>query len=221
MFSLDIQKKIKEDIDLLLCFIKTGIINSGFAQRVEEQRLSQEIETYIKYEINSTFENKKFEFKYLARIDENNGSTKAPYELLFVFEIDNIDYDVYVDFKPINILKEQTSPFMGSINKYIQRLQENKFYDIFLIVEYESEVNKLPMLKKIKLEFVKDIKNYSLYNNWQLQLSIKSTKVEFGRHPNKFKEDLIKLLNEMKTTTLNKIERKCDDNINVLNNIEL
>lgn len=48
MFSLDIQKKIKEDIDLLLCFIKTGIINSGFAQRVKEQRLSQEIETYIK-----------------------------------------------------------------------------------------------------------------------------------------------------------------------------
>ena len=198
-----------------------GVINSGFAQKVPEQRLSQEIETYIKNVIKISFEQNVHKLSYLKKIEENNGSTKAPYELLFIFTVDNVIYDVYADFKPINILKNSTAPFMGSIHKYISRLKDKKYYDVFLIVEYESEVNKLPVLKNINLEFVKDITNFSLYNNWQLQLSIKNTKINYGRLPECFKNDLIKLLEKMKTNTVNQIISRCDENIKLLKDMNI
>ena len=180
-YDINIQKKIKHDIDIILSSIDNGIINRGFAQKVKEQRLSQEIETYIKERIKDVFNGNKSKLKYLSAIKENNGSTKAPYELLFEFFVDGKEYNVYVDFKPINTLASNTAPFMGSINKYIERLKGNNFYDVFMIVNYKSEVNKLPELVNIDLEFVKDITNFTLYNNWQLQLTIKLTKIEFGR----------------------------------------
>lgn len=75
-------------------------------------------------------------------------------------------------------------------------------------------------MKDIRLEFVKDITNFSLYNNWQLQLTIKNTNISYGRHPHYFKDDLIDLLNRMKTDTVSKIICKCDENIELLNSID-
>lgn len=220
-FCKQVQDSINQEVLTILTFLPYGIINRGFAQKVPEQRMSQEIETYTKNIIIETFNSKADKFLYLKKIEENNGSSKAPYELLFLFEIGGINYDVYVDFKPINTLKESTAPFMGSINKYIERMENQKFYDIFMIVKYESEVDKLPNLKQVELEFVKDITNYSLYNNWQLQLSINKTKVMYGRKPTFFQKDMIKLLEKMETETIEKIKSRCDKNIQRLKNIQL
>lgn len=220
-FNKEIQDKISEDINIILKMIPYGIINSGFAQKVPEQRMSQEIETYVKNIITATFEAQSSKCNYLVGIEGNNGSSKAPYELLFLFRINGISFEVFVDFKPINVLKESTAPFMGSINKYIDRLEGKNFYDVFMIVEYESEVDKLPKLNGINLEFVKDITNYSLYNNWQLQLSIKNTQITYGREPKLFQKDLIQLLQNMKTDTVKKIISRCEFNIEKLQKIKL
>ena len=216
-FDLKNQFIIKNEIEKLLNYIFYGVVNTGFAQRVEEQRISQEIETYSKTLIIKEFKSNKKEFIYLKEIKENNGSTKAPYELLLNFEIENIVYDVFVDFKPINILKKSTAPYMGSINKYISRINDSKFYDVFLIVRYESKVDTLPVLKSIDIDFVKDITNYSLYNNWQLQLTIHTAQIKYGRNPVEFKKDLINLLENMKTKTVKNIVNKCDKLLESLN----
>ena len=72
---------------------------------------------------------------------------------------------------------------MGTIRKYIDRLEQNKFYDLYFIVLYESEVDKLPIFKEIKHHFVKDINNFTLYNNWQLQINVNSIKTTYGKNP--------------------------------------
>ena len=193
---INIQTKIKADMELLISLIATNEkINIGISQKTPEERISQQIEAYTNNKIREVFKYNKLKFKYLKSIQNNNGSTKAPYELLLLFEFfSNLKKEVYLDLKPINIIKKHSAPFMGTINKYLPRLFNNDFYDLYLVVKYESEVNKLPELKNINLHFVKDISNFTLYKNWQLQITIGKINEKFGTNPKEYGNTLKKLL---------------------------
>ena len=91
MFDIKIQDLINKEIILLLGFIEKGIINQGFAQKTREQRISQEIETYTNQSILDSFKSNMNKFNYLQDIKKNNGSSKAPYELLLIFSFDGYE----------------------------------------------------------------------------------------------------------------------------------
>ena len=208
MFELKKQNLIRQELKILIGLIKRGIINQGISQKVQEQRLSQEIETYTNGEIVKEFKNNESKFTYLESINGNNGSTKAPFELKMIFNFNSKKDDIYVDLKPINILKPRTAPFMGSIAKHIKRYQNQKFYDLFLIVEYESEVNKLPILKNVIYYFVKDINNYTLYNNWQLQATIQNINHSYGKVPQTWKKQLLFLLDNLENKGIERMRKR-------------
>ena len=204
-YSLDVQNKIRSDFLKIISQVKKGTI-VGVEQKSENHRLTDDVKYYVKKQLLEVFSTKKSDFDYLVKIEENNGSTKAPYELLFTFKIDEKSYEIYVTFKPHNSSKSGSSPFIGTIKKYISRLVDKQYYDCLFFITYESEVNNEAELKSVDVAFVKDITNYSLYDNFQLQLNVQKKEIKYGRNPDEFIAHL-KCLLALKISNMSKRER--------------
>ncbi len=212
---------IKDDLNILNSVINWKGIFININRRNERQRLSAEISNYIAQVLQRSFQENKSKFKYLENLIINNDSPKEKYEILLKFKLStDKTEEIYVNLLPTNKLRK-SAPFIGSINKYIDRLQKSHIYDMIFLIEYKSEKNKEPTDYKMRCIFTKDIKKISLYKNWQLQVNLQRISCTENRNPQDFINDLILLLKKMKNETVKKIENDCQSKTNILRSLTI
>lgn len=206
---------IMNDINVLKSYIDLGNIFIDITQRNKRQRIGPDISQCISKILKKAFKEHKPSYNCIKDLTINNKSPKEPYEILLNVELDGELSDVYVNLLPTNKLKH-SSPFIGSINKYINRLKSGHIYDMIFFIKYESEKDKEPSNYDINYVFVKDINKISLYKNWQLQVNIQTLGYTKNTTPQKFITILSGLLDKLGVDVTQKITQDCKDKKNEL-----
>ena len=90
------------------------------------------------------------------------GKTKNPFDVETVFEIDEHQELIWIDFKAVNLENQDTNPDSGTPDKVITLMQNGNFYLAYIIIYYKG------LSKNEGLEFVKHndlvVKSYFLKN---------------------------------------------------------
>lgn len=70
--------------------------------------------------------------------------------------------NIYVDLLPTNVLK-RLAPYIGSVNKYIDRLKAGYVYDMIFLIRYEAEKGEGSVIYDMGSISIKDVGKMSLY----------------------------------------------------------
>ncbi|OLA79847.1 MAG: hypothetical protein BHW58_09960 [Azospirillum sp. 51_20] len=199
---------VMNDINMLKSHIDLRKIFIDVRQRNRRQRIGGEITRCVSNVLKRVFDEYKSACKCIKAIKINNCSPREPYEILLEVELDDSSSNIYVNLLPTNSLK-RSAPYIGSINKYINRLKSGYVYDMIFFIKYEADKGEEPVICDINYVFVKDIKKISLYQNWQLQTNMQTFACVPHTKPADFVKKLERLLDRLEINIVNKIQKKC------------
>lgn len=216
-YDENIQREIKNDLTIFLNSIKEKVRSEVSKADVSiastAERVSSNIEAIFK-KVAIQYKNDKFEIK------NSTDSTKSPYDLLLVYKSGR---EVYIDLKPANKTSRtgESAPFLGTINKFINRLQDEHYYDVLVFVNYSVSVGKRAEYLDYKIAFMKDLQSYTIYDNWQMQDSINSMKIVEFLDIEDTRKYIISALQKMKANLIKKAEVKVESRITHVSEIKL
>ncbi len=121
------------------------------------------------------------------------GSTKNPWDARTFFKLNDLNEEIWIDFKAFKITSANSNPDIGTPNKIVKLINDGNFYHAFIHVFYQSKGDGLEFVQNnnsfSKLYFLKDISETFRRNpKNQLQVNI-SAPSEY-----RTREEFIKLL---------------------------
>lgn len=199
---------IMNDINMLKSHIDLRKIFIDVRQRNKRQRIGGEIARCISKVLKRVFDEYKSSCKCLKKLKINNRSPREPYEILLETELKDHGGNIYVNLLPTNVLK-RSAPYIGSVNKYIDRLKAGYVYDMIFFIKYEAEKGEEPVICDIDCVFIKDVGKMSLYQNWQLQTNMQTFACVPHTEPADFVKKLNRLLDRLEIDIVDRIQKKC------------
>lgn len=199
---------IKKDLDILCSHIKLPM-SLGVTPQNERPRIGDDITQQIAKSLVMAHHDYNFLCPTIRGIEVNNHSAKEPYELRLNLHLDVWADDLHINLLPVNQLKV-TCPFIGSINKYISRITEGHFFDMVFFIKYIAKPGEETKILSLNPQFVKDIVNLSLYQNWQLQANMNTIKFTPRTTPRAFANKMIELLHYLSSERVKQIEKDCN-----------
>lgn len=210
---------IKKDLDILCSRIKFPL-SLGVTPLSARSRIGDDITQNIAEALVAAHQEQSFCCPTIRDIEINNHSPKEPYELRLNLRLDVWADDLHINLLPVNQLKS-ACPYIGSINKYISRITEGHFFDMIFFIKYVAKPGEETKILSINPQFVKDIVNLSLYQNWQLQANMQTIKFASHTTPRAFANKLINLLHYLSDERVKQIAKDCETRCKKLKNARI
>jgi len=121
------------------------------------------------------------------------GATKNPWDVRTKFKYNNLDEEIWIDFKALKTSSKDSNPDIGTPNKIIKFIKSGNFYLVYIFVYYEETKTGLKFVKNnksyTKIYFLKDI-HHSFRRNPKNQLQVNMSELPEYRN----REEFIKIL---------------------------